>query len=40
MTPLAIVKDLDIFLDRCAGMSTRFVLMMVGEVVSEIRTVG
>jgi hypothetical protein len=35
MTPLTIVKDLDIFLDRRLGMSTRFVMLMMGQFVLQ-----
>jgi hypothetical protein len=33
MTPLAVVKDLDIFLDRRLGMSARLILLMMCQLI-------
>lgn len=35
MAPLAGVKNLDIFLDRCLGMGTRFVVLMMCQLILE-----
>ena len=33
MTPLAVIKDLDILLNRSFGMGTRFVVLMVCQLI-------
>ena len=35
MTPLPVVKDLDIFLNRCLGMSARFVMLAMCQFVFQ-----
>lgn len=35
MTPLAVIKDLDVFLNRSLGMGTRFIVLMVCQLILE-----
>jgi hypothetical protein len=33
MTPLAVVKNLDVFLDPCLGMGTRFIMLVMCQFI-------
>jgi len=35
MAPLAVVKNLNVFLDRCLGMGTRFIMLVMCQFIFQ-----